>query len=163
MQQASSNKILSFWQGVKPPSGIESHGFVDRKIAPVDLRMPARGTWRKQVVDMEGISLFLDPLSSSVAQNLETRFWTNRGYAHPEPLNHPILISRTVRRTYPTYIPSFYVPACPARYIFGRMVDKARIRIRRICYLTLSERSLIDCGTLYIIELHYSSPFYLSE
>lgn len=26
----------------KPPSGIESRGFVDRKIAPVDLHMPER-------------------------------------------------------------------------------------------------------------------------
>lgn len=104
----------------KPPSGIKSPGFVDRKIAPVGLRISREirtGGWRSKLVNVEGIDLFLDPPSSSVARNLEARLWTSHGYVHPEPLNHPILISRTVRRAYPTYIPSFHAPGCPAIFL----------------------------------------------
>lgn len=145
---------IDFLARCKPPSGIESRGFVDRKIAPVDLHMSGRRTWRmkKQTVDMEGINLFLDPLSSSAAWNLEAR--TNRGYAHPEPLNHLILISRTVRRAYSTYISFFYAGLSSSPYFW---IKREYESVVSVIWCFLNTR----WSTLHIIESHYLSSSFI--
>jgi len=69
---------------------------------------------KKQAVDVEGIDLFLDPtIVLGRSESRGSALDQPRVRAHPEPLNHPILISRTVRRTYPTYMPSFHMSSSP--------------------------------------------------
>lgn len=106
--------------------------------------------------------LFLDPPSSSAARNLETRLRTNREYprgAHPESLNHPILISRTVRRAYPTYpLPrnaSVHLAIFLARWWIKREDEFVLFVIWRLLNTHWS-----TVGTLYIIKSHYSLSLY---
>lgn len=166
---ASSAKISISWQGVNIPwpRPNESREFVDRKIAPVWLSCAGRekawnGGWRKKP-DVEGIGVFFwTPPSSSAARNLETRLRTNREYprgAHPESLNHPILISRTVRRAYPTYpLPrnaSVHLAIFLARWWIKREDEFVLFVIWRLLNTHWS-----TVGTLYIIKSHYSLSLY---
>jgi len=151
--QQQDNDLLA---RCKPPSGIKSCGFVDRKIAPVDLRIPretrTRG-WRSKLVDVEGIDLFLDLPSSSVARNLEARLWTSHGYEHPEPLNHPILISRTVRRTYPTYIPSFHVPGCPAIFLARWWIKREYESVVSVIWIRIGQSRSITYNWITLLVI----------
>jgi len=129
---ASSNKILIFWQGVNHRPELNNASSSTRK--SLQLIFACRREKPRPETEETGRGCGRDRSFSGFTIVLGR--WESRGSAldqprvcaHPEPLNYPILISRTVRRTYPTYMPSFHMSACPARHIFGKVMDKSRIR-----------------------------------
>lgn len=152
MQRKIPAEMLIFWQNVKHCHSNTNHEQVCRLENHSSRFSRKKYRWKNEVRSPIGVFFWTPAVVFSCAVSRGSASDQPRVPAHPEPLNHLILISRTVCRAYPTYIPSFL--ACPARYIFGEVVDK----VQKKCissYLSSDafyKYMLINRGTLSAIK-----------